>query len=340
MPGSDTKTSTDYLKGIAISAVILGHYIRGYHPELSLLIFGNYFVALFFILSGYGLYFSIYSSVKKDNIFIIHKYIVKRAVRLYPLYWIFYLTGLRSDFGKFDIITFLGFNFSEPDFLWFIPAIIQCYIAAPFLYFALQKCHPLRYLLYCTITLIVINLILEYIEFPNVCVWSYRTLYFSHIYLLAIGFSFPLLIEKYNIRRIEAYLFILLFLMVLSVYNGKRLSILDPALYRLNNILFLLLVSSFSFLFIKYNQWNIFQKIFTLMGTYSYSLYIFHGKYFSSLHIIGLIQKDNLVNIAFVVVTFPILISICALIEETVGSKFNIVQGAKNSFLKLHNKWH
>ena len=53
-----SKEVTNYLKAIAIIAVCINHFINGYVTK-SLMGYGNGFISIFFILSGYGIYQSL-----------------------------------------------------------------------------------------------------------------------------------------------------------------------------------------------------------------------------------------------------------------------------------------
>lgn len=78
----------DALRGIAATAVMLFHFLGAYHNEFGyatapLLGFewGFYGVQLFFIISGFVIYYSISNSSS------IKDFLVKRFIRLYPTYW-------------------------------------------------------------------------------------------------------------------------------------------------------------------------------------------------------------------------------------------------------------
>ncbi len=84
----------DSLRGIAALCVVLFHFTYGYqkfisHFEIPALLtfrFGFYGVYLFFVLSGFVIYYSI-TNIRSGK-----EFIIKRAIRLYPTYWICLIT--------------------------------------------------------------------------------------------------------------------------------------------------------------------------------------------------------------------------------------------------------
>jgi len=75
---------TNYLKGLAILVVYLSHFANNYVVGFSTQ-YGNGFVSIFFILSGFG----IYASLKKQSNFQYGNFVLnffrKRIIRIYPL---------------------------------------------------------------------------------------------------------------------------------------------------------------------------------------------------------------------------------------------------------------
>lgn len=79
----------DALRGIAATAVMLFHFLGAYHHEFGYATapaigfeWGFYGVQLFFIISGFVIYYSISASSS------IKDFLVKRFIRLYPTYWL------------------------------------------------------------------------------------------------------------------------------------------------------------------------------------------------------------------------------------------------------------
>ncbi len=88
-PLSGRNVYLDYIRGISVLYVVLSHYtirydqIFGHIGNYPIMLDGaNYFVRIFFLLSGF---FGAVALVKNENPF---EYLTKRAVKLYPCYWI------------------------------------------------------------------------------------------------------------------------------------------------------------------------------------------------------------------------------------------------------------
>lgn len=100
---------------------------------------GGVGVNIFFLLSGFGLYFSVakYPKVKSIDWGLWAK---KRVVRLLPSYLIvsivYYL--LKDDLSLYNILM-LNFWIDGVRHFWFIPAIAVCYLLFPFIYLAARK---------------------------------------------------------------------------------------------------------------------------------------------------------------------------------------------------------
>lgn len=78
---------TDYLKGVAILTIYINYFINGYvSREFSG--YANGFVALFFILSGYGIFISLSHLSDSNHKNVLYTFFKKRILRIYPIFWI------------------------------------------------------------------------------------------------------------------------------------------------------------------------------------------------------------------------------------------------------------
>jgi peptidoglycan/LPS O-acetylase OafA/YrhL len=115
-PSLDTVPVTNTLKGIAISAVIINHYINR-HCSFDAIGFGNLFIALFYMAGGYGLHhsltktFSYGTTISKKAVFLFYR---DRAIRIFPLFRIALLVS-----KTYSLKAFLGL--CAPGIFWFIP---------------------------------------------------------------------------------------------------------------------------------------------------------------------------------------------------------------------------
>lgn len=157
-----TRQTTSYLKGLAIIMVMLKHYSGGYAPGLAQMIreYADFFVLLFFILSGYGLYYTMQrleerAEGKPLNAGQMGSFFWQRALRIYPLFWLSLISATLilvvgwEDLRELSFRTvgiYLAFPLiRHPGYTWFIPALIQCYLAAPILYYLFRKMNIQRY---------------------------------------------------------------------------------------------------------------------------------------------------------------------------------------------------
>ncbi len=130
---AEDRVDTTFLRGIAILLIVNSH-LDLFYPISNLATGGAVGNSLFFMLSGYGLYFSL--NRNRLNFF---EYYSKRFVRIFPPVWISLLLvwiPIQLYYGEcvnaplFDIVG----NFFWPPF-WFLKAILTMYI---FIYFLIR----------------------------------------------------------------------------------------------------------------------------------------------------------------------------------------------------------
>ena len=109
--GSVFRQKTDYLKGVAILTVVLNHFLNEYATH-SMGGYANGMMSIFFILSGYGVFFSL--SRDREHYSLKHMlgaFWKRRILRIFPLFWIYYL--LHNGFN-INVMPFLGLDFIRP----------------------------------------------------------------------------------------------------------------------------------------------------------------------------------------------------------------------------------
>lgn len=82
----DSREITVYLKGFAIASVLINHYVNAYLSD-NLLGYANGIISLFFVSSGYGAAHSL-KKYDKINLPAVLDYYARRALRIYPLFWV------------------------------------------------------------------------------------------------------------------------------------------------------------------------------------------------------------------------------------------------------------
>lgn len=181
---------TDFLRGLAILGIMLGHWFKPAFPAGEI-IGGNGLVAIFFFLSGYGIFHSLDKAPgaglapKALGIFYL-----KRIKRLYPLFWL--VVGLRfalspSTRAEISVLTVLGLDFTAPPTLWFVPAIVQCYLAAPLLYLASRRLAPAASVAAALACVALLQAAGPALGIPHVRVWYYREVVFGGPLLFHLG---------------------------------------------------------------------------------------------------------------------------------------------------------
>ena len=136
-PTKSNKDASNILKGIAILTVLINHYLNRYTTFESGG-FANTVVAIFFLLSGYGIFISFKKrATDTDEVFSfksIVTFYISRFARIFPLFWIaLVIEALIANSFQPTLLSFLGFEAGRH--YWFVSSILQCYLLTPFLIF-------------------------------------------------------------------------------------------------------------------------------------------------------------------------------------------------------------
>lgn len=314
----NSRSTTDTLKGIAIIAVLVNHYLNQY-------VSGDYggfaylFLSVFFFLSGYGIYISFEErSLKKITTGIIITNFYNRVIKIFPLFWIAlclqsYITGF-----SYPPISYTGFY--AVGHYWFIPFILHCYIASPFLYMLLKK-GVIKTIIAAGIFLILVNIFYGKSIFPETISTFIRFNFFYgkiclfHVYLFLLGMSFGMLSKHFHIvpNKIKKYKrsyhifwslwFSIAFVMIAIRYSDKQL-FFSPTMT--------LIISAAIITASIYSISQLIEiKIFKVIGFISYSLYLFHMSYYSLLSKSGFFNKDSLLGVVCTISLLPLLYYFC-----------------------------
>lgn len=308
---------TNYLKAIAILMVCLNHFINSYMTN-SLSGYAGGFIALFFILSGYGTYHSLKNQSERPFIELLMFFLKKRFMRIYPLFWIWcVLHGFKNG-----ILGFFALDFIHPKSPWFVPAIMQCYLVSPFL-FIFSKRIQLKYgFLIISSLIILLNILLFWGDFSPLRTIGYRKIFLLHIFLFYLGYVLAQIKKKtiYPMHYVIISFLLLIFFIQETTpqaflsFQGKEY--LFPLLFSLS--VFFLCLTAFSS-----NIVLPFKNLMNFIGIHSYSIYLFHGISFKILSEVGIIHKQNthLSGAIIWLLSMPLfLIALAAL--ETVVDEF------------------
>lgn len=219
--------------------------------------------------------------------------------------------------------------------LWFVPAIIQCYLFAPFLYLLYKKLDFRKYV-YFNLALIAVLLLVSHeflflinklqhvspVNIPNLIPLLNRGILWGNVFLFSVGLMTPTLLAVYG-KMIKSLivLHVSIFMMILIglilrydiVERGEDLILMEAGFY-------------FSVLFFCWSMLALevtgpFEKPVCLIGRYSYSIYLFHDALLlQALFDVHLIQLRLPLSLAIVLALLPVLIWFCAASERVAGN--------------------
>jgi peptidoglycan/LPS O-acetylase OafA/YrhL len=335
MSGNQLKTFpvTDTLKGFTILIVLVNHFlninIKGDSSG-----FANSWIAVFFMLSGYGIFYSLdrcFSGDNKISLNKIKRFYFQRATRIFPLLILSCLGHLLVE-GKLNGWTLLGIHGSG--IYWFIPALIHCYLLSPFLYFSIKNKSVLSYLFisfvffagnYLFLSGQLPSRIIDFLDFLN---FNWKNNYLLDIIVFFLAMHIPLwqkgkgsLKNKKNVMTIQiitVLLFLLIFLEM--VYVKYFFHITDSYLHVLAENMSIFLIMCFVVVCIRF---EVHIRLVSFFGVLSYPLYLFHMLFY------GLVDKmtgetqNSMPEIVLVVVLFPVFLYFCSKLEHAVTNQFS-----------------
>lgn len=317
-PQHSTETMIDSLKGIAIVAVIVNHYVNIYLSK-AFVGYANGAIAVFFVFSGYGNFYSLEKYNKIDFSAVVNFW-TKRAVRIYPLFWLSMLiTGIIHR-DIYSVSDYLLPNFRVQIIYWFLNAILQCYLIAPFLYLLLKRVGCGWYLLVCTAAVFFINISPLSSILTNEPVFTkYKFLLMIHLLLFAVGMSLPSLVRKKNNTEKNN---LLIPLVVLFFTLGIELTRRKNVLFLNSQYIFVPLFCASVFFFcltlIPRRPSFPFKRLFTAFGKSSFSIYLFHLSYFFLISKIVFSKQAGYIHMVLTIAIFPIFFILSAIADRLV----------------------
>lgn len=292
----------DALRGIAALMVILFHYTTKYAETFNSSLttqfefkYGHYGVSLFFIISGFVIFMTVYS-IKTP-----FQFIFKRFVRLYPVFWVcLTLTFLYTTIVNIPILTrtFSEYliNFSMIPSLLGFRAIDGVYWSlVPELFFY---------------ALILILIIKKWLQKILLICFIWLGISFADIYMDLPIFVEIILNLKYGFLFVTGINFYQIYVKNYSWVNYLQLFICFIICYLQGDIVFTRFFIFFIFLFSAFVNGKLqFLKIKSIvfLGEISYVLYLLHQ--FIGYGIINKLINSGVRNY-FVLVITPLLISI------------------------------
>lgn len=316
--------TSNFLKGVAIVTVLVNHYLnlnvsgdfRGY---------SNLFIGIFFFQSGYATYYSLQKKFLNTIEFrSILLFWYNRVIRIFPLLWCAW--ALELWVRKGDLSLWIPTGIHGEGHYWFVPALFQCYLLAPFTFrwFATK----IRIvLILCLSGFLVINVLLAMDLLPVYLRWGldfinarWRGLYFLHFLLFLMGLLTNFWRPKYlhKITRFNKknalFFFWFVFLTVLSgmVYI-RHLSISFPIFYKIfliGPIFFVAFICIYSF------QFKIEDRVFAFIGSISYAIYLFHMSFYQIVGYLGKFSENFLSELGVTLILMPFFLFGCRYIEQ------------------------
>lgn len=307
---SKINRNLDLIKLFALFMVVIYHLFVilqfKFHGILSflnpLISFGGEFTTLFFIISGYGIYYSIENQILKDKKFDFSKFINRRFKKLLPLY-IFSIviaclfTRHAANFKTVDLFTHLLFIHNLfPDthgsingVLWTMAVFFQFYYIAYFMYLCVKKHPKITYVLSVIFSIafkvVLYHLILPKSEFSSsVYYFIYGKQLFGVLDSFVIGMILARLCKnKKNIPTLWFGLSVVA--TCLLIYYARRGIYLDNMFsYVFNSVFSLALaVNVYLFMNIKINYDSSINKFLLFISKHEYSIYLWHYLIFENL---------------------------------------------------------
>ncbi|MFH1447857.1 MAG: acyltransferase [Candidatus Micrarchaeota archaeon] len=311
-----SRETTNYLRGMAICAVLIVHYLIRYATG-DFRSLAAEAISLFFVLSGFGIFHSLERRFSGG-------YTLRGIAKFY------FDRGLRI-FLLFTVALIIGHMFNMPSY-WFVFAIFFCYFVCILLYHMLKRLGPKAFSVAILSTFLLINgsLILLGYSTPSQPAFTYPYLYrgilLAHIFLFSMGMAVASVLKNSQplILLKRSQMFIMFAFLLLLMKAG-----IGPLMDKIRILLLFLCAPLLVYSFLISKEKLPFANFFALLGTYSYSIYLFHYYYMQLMGGVGFIQMDSVVSILLVILLFPLFLSICMASEEAFSRK---------NFLKLWNR--
>lgn len=321
-----SRATTEYLRGVVILIVMVGHYLLTYHNDFYNQYFFEYasmVLAVFFVLSGYGIFFSLERRFSgKDSLkSVLAQFYFDRASRIYFTYWLALIvynllpdSSMLRSLNSFSISAYLG----GPSMFWFVTSILECYLLAPLLFLILKKLRPAVFAILLALALVVLLGVSRFFLSTGIAdsgllqALSYRFLLLGNIVLFSLGMMIPYLVSKYQ-DKVNKTAFILISLagFLLAVHFGRSGLRFHP----------LFVLSSFAFCLsmISRSPKLPLGKFVNVIGRNSFSLYLFHRAFFVVLAGAGIISTGSKAGIFYMLLLSPALIGFCVILERGVN---------------------
>ncbi len=319
----DTRAATDTLKGLAILVVIVNHYLK-VHVTDTVGGIAYSFLAVFFLVSGYGIYYSLTRrDISAGEPGKLLRFWADRVLRLLPLY---YLAILVRDFvlgGFGSPLHYL--NIYGPGHFWFVPAIINCYLVAPFIYMFMRWNRAVAIIGLAVVVLVGTGVFMGGLVHGGVAQLldtlqlTYKRVFGLHIFLFALG-----MLAASERRRLErpkgkvAGTGVRLGYLALFVSFPVGYWLVKNNAHGLFAMILQLGMMGLAVAFVGVGlRYAVSFSLLAKIGAVSYGLYLFHMTYFNLMDKAGLLH--GFTGVIWATALFPVLVVACWLLETGAG---------------------
>lgn len=313
------RQKTSSLKGLAIMAALVNHYLNAYVTR-DYAGYANGIIALFFILSGYGLSFSLANIAVPDRQSL-SRFFGRRFLRIYPLYWLALLCAALFQQKSFSIVTILAFPLHQASGIyWFISSLMQCYLVAPFLYLLLRARGLTTYLQIVLAGAAGLQILFFALGLPFAAdYFVYRDFFLGHLLLFALGLCLPALLEKFPGQpRLHGPLLVVSLLFFSGGVWATRPH--GPVIAQDALLIAPYFILAGPLLVYALLRAPIHRVagigVLTALGDCSYALYLFHLFYYALLAGAGLLLPASLPSALITLALLPVLVFFCTLLEK------------------------
>jgi len=266
--------------------------------------FGDQGVQLFIIVGGFGLTWG-YLSLGQDAPLSKKEFFIKRAFRLYPLWWgshlffvaVWLLTGWGLSLAdKSFYLSFLGIRFTPELFYYFSPAwwyfglILQLYLVYPLLWDGLRRIGPSRLLILTMLVSFPLRALGLLVLDGYLDIWQRGAVFITRLPEFVFGICFAVWLHQnpeMMVRRVRTVGAIISLIVgyIIGLFLALTLIGMTFAPFLLGMSVFVLLYITFGMLIPKLP--NRVLRLGEWVGQHSYSLYLIHHPVFLRLITVG-----------------------------------------------------
>ena len=311
----NTRRQSAYLRGIAILAVCLNHFLNRYVPAAPRGYAGGA-ISIFFLLSGYGIGHHLPGRHVSDWL----EFFGRRAQRIYPLFWLWcYLHGFFNG-----TLGFFALDIYPSRSAWFVPAIVLCYVATPALVVLLERHRPWHVFAGLGVLILAVHGGLVSAGFAPLKAAAFKGVFFSQFAFYLVGI---ILARQHRSASTDALsrrasgLRVLASVGVFAVAvneNATTQMFAFPGHREVTTVALLAAGYWMSATFLHYAGPLPLSRAVGFLGTFSYSTYLFHEYGFVVLERLGILSRGTSSpwGLAVWIVFLPILVAGLGLIES------------------------